>query len=125
MKLSSEILFHREHLWVRPLDGGEALIGVSVHAAVQLGEVAFVDGPEPGFEMRQGVACGAIESGKVVSDLIAPVCGTVLACRADVAEINRDPEGEGWILRLRLARPDQLTGLLSAEQYRLAIGEAR
>jgi dihydrolipoamide dehydrogenase len=125
MKLSSEILFHRQHLWVRPLDGGEALVGVSVHAAVQLGEVAFVDAPEPGFEMRQGVACGAIESGKVVSDLIAPVCGTVLACRADAADVNRDPEGEGWILRLRLARPEQLAGLLSAEQYRFAIGEAR
>jgi glycine cleavage system H protein len=49
----------------------------------------------------------------------------VLACRADAADVNRDPEGEGWILRLRLARPEQLAGLLSAEQYRFAIGEAR
>ena len=125
MKPSSEILFHREHLWVRTVDGDEALVGVSVHAGAQLGEVVFVDGPPPGAVIAQGVACGVVESSKIVSDLIAPVSGTVLASQADAGQLNRDPEGEGWIVRLRLSRPEQLADLLTGEQYRRHIGAPR
>ena len=125
MKPSSETLFHCEHLWVRVQGGAEALVGVSLHAGAQLGEVVFVDGPPPGTLIVQGVSCGIVESSKVVSDLIAPVSGTVIASRAEAADVNRDPEGEGWILRVRLAQPEQLASLLSAEQYRLHIGAPR
>lgn len=127
MPLPPEQAFHSEHLWVRPLPDGSALVGISSYAAERLGEVVYVDYPRPGSDIAQGAAFGTIESSKVVSDLISPVNGHVLETSEDVDQslerINSDPEGEGWILRIRPATVPGPDPLLSGEQYRRQLGD--
>lgn len=126
MPLPPEQSFHAEHLWVRPLPDGSALVGISSYAAERLGEVVYVDYPQPGSAIAQGSAFGTIESSKVVSDLVAPVDGQILETSegADQAldRLNGDPEGEGWILRIRPAADPGPDALLSGEQYRRQLG---
>lgn len=121
MSLEPNCLYHFEHLWVRALTDEEALVGISDYARNQLGEIVFVDLPAIGVEIVQGTPLGVIESMKVVSDLIAPASGRVLEVntrlQGEISLINEDPQGSGWILRIRLTHPDELSGLLSHEQY--------
>jgi len=127
MPLPPEQSFHAEHLWVRPLPDGSALVGISSYAAERLGEVVYVDYPRPGSDITQGTAFGTIESSKVVSDLVAPVDGHVLETSEGIdqslARINADPEGEGWILRIRPATEPGPEPLFTAEQYRRQLGD--
>jgi glycine cleavage system H protein len=109
-----------EHEWVR--DEGELLrIGITAFAQEQLGDVVFVDLPEVGAEVEQGQSFGEVESTKSVSDLYAPVSGTVvernetLDDRPDV--VNADPYGEGWLIAIRPNAPEQLDGLLDEAAY--------
>jgi glycine cleavage system H protein len=109
-----------EHEWVR--DEGELLrIGITAFAQDQLGDVVFVDLPEVGAEVEQGQSFGEVESTKSVSDLYAPVSGTVvernetLDDRPDV--VNADPYGEGWLIAIRPNAPEQLEGLLDEAAY--------
>lgn len=129
MSPASENRFHPEHLWVRLLPDGEALVGISRFAGEQLGEVVYVDYPRPGSDIVQGVSFGVIESSKVVSDLVAPINGTVIATSAGadqaLASINADPEGEGWVLRIRVADDPGAQPLLSSEQYHRQLGDSR
>lgn len=122
----SENHFHVEHLWVRLLPDGEALVGISNFAREQLGEVVYVDYPKTGTSIEQGVSFGVIESSKVVSDLVAPVSGTVVETNTGgakaIEDINADPEGCGWILRIRVAEGADLSALLTADTYRSLIG---
>ncbi len=128
MPLPPDQSFHAEHLWVRPLPDGSALVGISSHAAERLGEVVHVDYPRPGGDIAQGVSFGTIESSKVASDLVAPVSGHIVETSEGIdpsfARINADPEGEGWILRIRPAADPGSAPLLTAEQYRRQLGEA-
>lgn len=121
MSVGLNCLYHFEHLWVRVLTDEEALVGISAYARNQLGEIVFVDLPAIGVEIVQGAPFGIVESMKVVSDLIAPVSGRVLEVntrlQGDVSLVNEDPQGSGWILRIRVAHPDELSELLSHEQY--------
>ena len=121
MEHQQNYLFHSEHLWVRKIDDHHMLVGISNYAKGQLGDIVFVDFPDVGSEIVQGVPFGVVESMKVVSDLIAPVCGTVIETneqlQEEIALINDDPQGGGWILRIKLTDPSQLSALLSDEQY--------
>jgi glycine cleavage system H protein len=127
MPLPPEQSFHAEHLWVRPLPDGSALVGISSYAAERLGEVVYVDYPRPGSDITQGTAFGTIESSKVVSDLVAPVSGSVLETSEGVDQalerINGDPQGEGWVLRVRPAADPGPDPLLSLEQYRRQLSD--
>lgn len=119
-------LYHRDALWLKPLDGGEALVGVNHHAQHSLGTVMYVDLPRVGTVIRQGAPLGTIESGKAVSDLIAPAGGLVLevnvALRGTPALVNREPYGGGWLLRVRLDTPAAEAGLLDAAGYLAFLG---
>jgi glycine cleavage system H protein len=123
---SFENKFHPEHLWVRLLPGGEALVGISNFAREQLGEVVYVDYPRAGSDLVQGVSFGVVESSKIVSDLIAPVSGTVLEANPEgakaIVDINADPEGQGWILRIRVTGHAELDSLLTSAQYLSRLG---
>lgn len=121
-------LYHRDALWIQPLPEGEALVGISEFAQSNLGEVMFIDLPGVRSGINQGASFGTIESSKVVSDLIAPASGSVLAVNSRLRDepglVNRDPYGEGWLLRVRLDASDEIQGLLNAAGYLDHIGQA-
>jgi glycine cleavage system H protein len=114
------ILFHKDHCWVRA-EGDLAVIGISDFAQNQMGQIIYVELPEPGRELTAGEEFGAIESSKTTSDLIAPVSGEVLEANGsledDPAQINRSPYELGWIARIRLSLPAELDGLLDETAY--------
>lgn len=117
----ADCLYHKEHLWVRREGENEAWVGVTHYAQNSLGEIVYVECPEVGAEIKQGSSCGVIESVKVVSDLIAPLSGRVLAINdlvsADPCCINRDPYLEGWLLKMKISDIGELSELISAVDY--------
>jgi glycine cleavage system H protein len=119
-----DLKYHKEHMWARD----DGTIGVSYYAQDQLGEIVFIEIPEPGTEVEAGEAFGEIESRKSVSDLYAPVSGTVKDINSDVEDapetINEDPYGRGWVAIIDISDPSEMENLLSAAEYReLVSGE--
>lgn len=119
-ELPSDLRYTAEHEWVR-LDGDLAVIGITDHAQQQLGDVVYVDLPAPGAEVEEGQPFGEVESTKSVSDLFAPVTGTVES-RNDALDdrpelVNSDPYGDGWMVAIRMSDPSQADDLLDAEAY--------
>jgi len=116
----SETRYTDQHEWVR-VEGDEAIVGITKYAAEQLGDVVFVEVPEPGRNLAQRGEAAVVESVKAASEVYAPVAGEVTAGNAelasDPAKVNADPEGEGWFFRLKIADRAQLEKLMTAEQY--------
>ncbi|KWX01358.1 glycine cleavage system protein H [Carbonactinospora thermoautotrophica] len=118
-----DLRYTREHEWVR--DPGEAegsvRVGITDYAQHALGDIVFVTLPEVGAEVTAGERCGELESTKSVSDLYAPVSGTVVARNttldATPEVINSDPYGEGWMIEIKPSDPAQLEQLLNAAEY--------
>jgi glycine cleavage system H protein len=124
--IPSDLRYTKEHEWVR-VAGDEATIGITQHAADQLGDIVFVELPEPGRRLEQFATFGVVESVKAVSDLFAPVAGEVIEGNAGLAAtpevVNTDPYGAGWMLRVRLSDPAQLEQLLDAAAYEALTAE--
>jgi len=122
----TDLRYTKDHEWVR-VDGEEATIGITAYAAEQLGDIVFVELPETGRGLQQFAAFGVVESVKAVSDLFAPVSGDVtgtndaLAAAAEL--VNSDPYGEGWMIRVKLADPTEIDGLLDSSAYDALIAE--
>ena len=116
----ADLKYDKEHEWVR-VEGDVAVIGISDFAQDQLGEVVYVDLPSVGDELIAGETFGEIESVKSVSELYAPVTGTVSAVNDDLdaapESINSDPYDAGWMVKVTLADPSQLDALMSADEY--------
>ena len=116
----TDLRYTNDHEWVR-LEGEEATIGITAYAADQLGDIVFVELPDPGRTLEQFAAFGVVESVKAVSDLFAPVTGEVTAANAELGRnpelVNSDPYGAGWMLRVRIGDAAQVAGLLDAEAY--------
>jgi glycine cleavage system H protein len=116
----SETRYTDQHEWVR-IEGEEATVGITKYAAEQLGDVVFVEVPEPGRNLGKGGEAAVVESVKAASEVYAPVDGEVVAANAaianDPAKVNADPEGEGWFFRLKIADKSQLEKLMTADQY--------
>lgn len=112
--------YTRDHEWIR-LEGEIGVVGISVHAAEQLGDVVAVDLPAIGKALLKGGEAAAVESVKAASDVFAPVAGEVLAVNGALANapetVNADPEGAGWFFRMRVADPKELDALMSAQTY--------
>lgn len=112
--------YTKEHEWVR-VEGDLATVGITDYAAEHLGDIVFVELPDVGRKLTQFGAVGVIESVKAVSDLFAPVGGEVLEANGELASrpelVNGDPFGDGWMLKVRLADPAQLDGLLDQAAY--------
>ena len=116
----SETRYTDQHEWVR-IEGDEATVGITKYAAEQLGDVVFVEVPEPGRSLGQGGEAAVVESVKAASEVYAPLGGEVIAANAavanDPAKVNADPEGEGWFFRLKIADKSQVEKLMTADQY--------
>ena len=114
----SLLRFTKDHEWVR-LDGDLAVVGITDYAQSQLGDVVYVELPEIGRRVEKGKEAAVVESVKAASEVYAPVSGEVAevndALAADPAKVNADPMGEGWFLKLRLADPKELDGLLDED----------
>lgn len=117
-----DLLYSREHEWLRLEADGEATVGITDHAQDELGDIVYVELPEEGASFEAGEAMGSVESVKAVSELFCPAGGEVLS-RNEALEnaperVNESPYGDGWLVRLRLADPESAAeGLLGAADY--------
>jgi glycine cleavage system H protein len=122
-----ELLYHPEHDWARIDDEAPdiATLGITWFAQDALGEVVFFEPPASGTVLRQGSPYAEVESVKAVSDVIAPLSGEIVEVNETLAEnpheINEDPYGEGWLVRIRLADPSERETLLDAAAYSAAL----
>ena len=116
----SEVRFTNQHEWVR-VDGDIATIGITKYAAEQLGDVVYVELPEPGRKVGQGGEAAVVESVKAASEVYAPIGGEVTqsnpALASDPAKVNADPEGEGWFFKLKSVNGNEFAKLMTADQY--------
>jgi glycine cleavage system H protein len=126
MTVPQELRYSSEHEWVR-VEGTVARIGITDFAQESLGDVVFVQLPDPGVEIVAGASAAEIESTKSVSDVYVPVSGVVQAVNSALVEapelVNQDPYGAGWILDVVLADAAELDGLMDADAYRALVGE--
>ncbi|MGR8919683.1 MAG: glycine cleavage system protein GcvH [Gammaproteobacteria bacterium] len=117
----SETRFSDEHTWARFDDDGSALVGISEHAAEQLGDIVFVEPPEPGRDITQGEEIGVIESVKTTGELHAPLGGTVEAVNEAVVErpelVNESPLDDGWLFRMRVDDDTAFEALMDEHAY--------
>lgn len=123
MKVPDELWYTEEHEWLRVEADGTVTVGITDHAQAELGDVVYLELPAVGDEVTRGGSCGVIESVKAVSDLFAPVSGTVTAVNgaleAAPQQVNEAPYGAGWLLKLNPARlAEERAALLAAAAYR-------
>jgi glycine cleavage system H protein len=120
-KIPEELLYTKSHEWIRKEDDGSIVIGITDHAQEALGDMVFVELPEPDSQVQAGADLAVVESVKAASDIYAPVSGKVLAVNDGLPDstesINADPYGDGWFLRLQPADTAELDTLLSAADY--------
>jgi len=125
MIVPENLKYTEEHEWVS-VDGDVATIGITDYAQSELGDIVFVELPEIGFETTKAEPFGSIEAVKAVSDMFAPVSGEVTEVNDRLIDepeiINKDPYGEGWFIKVKLADESELKSLLSAEDYKGKIG---
>jgi len=124
MNVPEHLRYSSDHEWVS-VDGDVARIGITDYAQDALGDVVFVQAPDVGAEVAAGESFGEVESTKSVSDVYAPVAGTVLEVNDGLADspqaLNDDPYGEGWICTIRMSDPAAAEALLDAAAYRALI----
>ena len=121
MDVPDGLRYSSDHEWART-DGDRVRVGITDYAQDALGDVVFVDLPEEGASVEQGGLLGEVESTKSVSEIYAPVAGTVVAVNAALADtpeqLNTDPYGEGWICEIVASDPGSVGALLDADGYR-------
>jgi glycine cleavage system H protein len=114
-------LYSQDHEWLQIGDDGLATIGITEHAQNALGDIVFVQLPEPGSSVAKGDACAVVESVKAASDIYAPLSGTVTENNSEIVEdpalINRDPESGAWFFKMRLNDPAAIAELMSKTDY--------
>ena len=124
----AELRYHAEHDWAR-IEGDEATFGITWYAQDALGEVVFFEPPEPGTSVSKDAAYAEVESVKAVSDVYAPLSGEITAvneaAKDSPEKINEDPYTSGWLVKVKLASPDEKDSLLDAAAYKvqLELGE--
>ena len=120
--------YTKEHEWVR-VEDNVAVVGITDYAQDQLGDIVYLELPSPGTQVKQLDKLGEVESVKAVSDLYSPVSGEVTEVNQEVNDrpelVNQSPYEEGWLVRVRLADPAEVDGLLTAEQYDELIAQAQ
>jgi glycine cleavage system H protein len=116
-----DLKYTEEHEWLATTEGGAVRVGITAYAQDQLGDVVFVELPKVGETVDAGAPLGEVESTKSVSEIFAPVSGTVVAVNNALDDspelINSDPYGEGWIVEINVADPSSLNDLLDAAAY--------
>lgn len=126
MNVPVDLKYTKEHEWVK-VEGKIATVGITDWAQGELGDIVFVELPEAGLDVTQMDTFGTIEAVKAVSDLFSPVTGKVTEVNAALEDepmlINRDPYGEGWMIKVEVADASQLEQLLDAGAYKELLGE--
>ena len=124
MNIPEDLQYSKDHEWVR-VEGNRVRIGITDYAQDALGDVVFVQVPDQGAAVAAGAGISEVESTKSVSDIYAPVAGTIVEVNADLEDaperLNADPYGEGWICVIEVADPGAVEGLLDAAAYRSLI----
>lgn len=113
--------YTEEHEWI-DVDGEVGTVGITDHAQSELGDVVYIELPSVGDRLTEGEPFGSIESVKAVSELYAPTSGEVVEVHDELVErpelVNEDPQGDAWMIRMRLDDPDAVDRLMSADAYR-------
>jgi glycine cleavage system H protein len=126
MSYPQNFKYTKEHEWVM-VEGDNGTIGITEHAQEELGDIVFVDLPKKGATVTKGQTFGSVESVKAVSDIYAPVSGEVLEINEALAtapeKLNSDPHGAAWLIKIKLAQPAEVDGLLAAADYQKYVGE--
>jgi glycine cleavage system H protein len=119
--IPSELRYTRSHEWVRSLANGQVEVGITDHAQEALGDLVFVEVPQPERRVSAGEACAVVESVKAASDVYSPVAGRIVAANAELAQrpelLNHDPYGEGWLMRVEVDPAAGAPALLTAAEY--------
>jgi glycine cleavage system H protein len=120
MDLPDELLYSKEHLWIR-VEGDKAVLGITDHAQEELGAISAIELPAVGDELEQDDSFGTIEARKTIAELYAPVGGVVAEVNGEVLDspevVNDDPYDAGWLLVVELSDPEELKLLMSADDY--------
>ncbi len=127
MELPQDLLYTKEHEWVK-LDGASATVGITDYAQSSLGDIVYVEMPKAGAAIEQFKQMGVIESVKAVSDIFAPLSGTITQVNGEVendpAKVNSEPYGGGWLVKMTLADAGQAVNLLDAAAYQKVVDAA-
>ncbi len=117
----NDLRYTKEHEWVRSTDDNRFHVGITDYAQGALGDIVYIQLPKVGELLTQGKVCGEVESTKSVSEIYAPLTGTVVAVNSSLDNapetLNSDPYGAGWIFEIEVSDGEQLAALLSASQY--------
>ena len=120
------LLYHPEHDWAK-IDGDTATFGITWFAQDQLGDLVFFDPPEVGSQVQKDGTYAEVESVKAVSDVIAPLSGEIIEANESLKDtpenVNADPYGDGWLVKVRLSDPSEADQLMDAAAYRQHIGK--
>lgn len=118
--IPKDLKYTEDHEWVK-VEGDVATCGITDYAQGELGDVVFLELPEEGDDLKQGDVFGSVEAVKTVADLYAPVSGAVTEVNGELEDepelVNKDSYGKGWLLKITLADPGELDGLMDAEAY--------
>ncbi len=121
--IPAELKYSKSHEWVRSEDDGTVTVGITDHAQDLLGDMVYVELPEPGRTLDAGQECAVVESVKAASDVYSPIAGEVVAINEAIADspelVNKDPYGEGWMMRIKPVAA--LEGLLDADAYQALV----
>jgi len=125
MNLPEELKYTREHEWVHDNKDGTVTIGITDFAQQELGDIVFIELKQTGSDIDQDDTFGTIEAVKTVSDLFAPISGRIIEINdkleTDPERVNRDPYGDGWLIKMDIRDNHEITQLMSADQYKSII----
>ena len=126
MNFPNNLKYTSDHEWIR-VEGDVGWVGITDYAQGELGDVVYVELPGVGLKVEQGKSFGTIEAVKAVSDIFAPVSGEVLEANKSVQTtpevVNKDPYGNGWMIKMRIANPSELGKLHDAESYKKLVAK--
>ncbi|MGB9664137.1 MAG: glycine cleavage system protein GcvH [Ignavibacteria bacterium] len=126
MLIPEDLKYTKEHEWVR-VEGNIGTVGITDFAQSELGDIVFVDLNKNLTEVSQGQVFGTVEAVKTVSDLFAPISGKIIEFNTNLESnaevVNKDPYGEGWMIKIEISNSSELDNLLDADAYRALIGK--
>ncbi|MBL7932287.1 MAG: glycine cleavage system protein GcvH [Bacteroidia bacterium] len=125
MNFPADLKYTKDHEWVR-INGNEATIGITDFAQRELGDIVYVDVNTVGETVAKEAVFGTVEAVKTVSDLFMPLSGEVLEVNKDIDSapetVNSDPYGKGWMIKIKITDPSEVSGLLGVDEYKKLIG---
>ena len=122
----AEIYFTKDHEWIK-VEDNIGVVGITAYASEQLGDIVFVELPEEGITAEFGKDIAVVESVKAASEVYSPVSGTIIKSNEDLNStpeiVNEDPVGKGWFYEIEISNNNELSGLMSKEEYQKHIGD--